>query len=95
MVNKFKRKQKPLHDGTATVSVEGLHQHTGVVSFQRDKYDHYYLSTTMISVGQCVPESEPTDMITVNLATTLKMGDFGPHTIKEATRVATPVSHDW
>ena len=95
MVNKFKRKQKPLHAGTATVSVEGLHQHTDVVSFQRDKYDHYYLSPTLTSSGQCVPESEPTDMITANLTTTLKIGDFGPHTIKEATRVATPASHGW
>lgn len=95
MVNKVKRKQKPLHAGTATVSVEGPHQHTDVASLQRDKYDRYYLSTTMTSGGQHVPESEPTDMITVNLATTLKMGDFCPHTIKEATQVAIPVSHGW
>ena len=49
----------------------------------------------MTSGGQHVPESEPTDMITVNLATTLKMGDFCPHTIKEATQMAMPMSHGW
>ena len=82
VVNKFKKKQEPLHAGTATVSVEGLHQCTDAASFQRDEYDCYYLSTTTASGGQCVPESEPIDMITVNLATTLKMCDFSPHTIK-------------